>query len=105
MTKLDERISLELEQDLKNLFEESVPCEVPSHREQPHCHEGDGEWYVISGPCAHCGVDNGTDLICDKFKRAIEASMLFGSVPCSVCEKRNRVGDIVKGFERRNGNA
>ena len=104
MTKIDERISLELEQDLKSLFEESAACEVPVHDQQPHMHDGDGEWYVISGPCVHCGADNATDLICDKFKRTIEASMLFGSVPCSVCKKRNFVADIVKGFTRR-GNA
>lgn len=92
-----------MEQDLKALFEESVACEVPTHNEQPHMHDGDGEWYVVSGPCVYCGVDNGTDLVCDKFKRAIEASMGLGSVPCSVCKRRNLVKDIVKGFTRRTG--
>lgn len=105
MTDVDVKISLELEQDLKNLFEESIACEVPTHNDQPHLHAGDGEWYVVSGPCLHCGIDNATDLICDKFKQAIEASMLFGTVPCGSCKKRNLVSDIVKGFTRRSTNA
>lgn len=105
MTKLDERISLELEQDLKAMFEESAACEVPAHDEQPHIHDGDGEWYIVCGPCTYCGSRNATDLVCDKFKRTIEASMIFGTVPCSACKKRNFVADIVKEFVPRSSSA
>lgn len=103
MTKLDERISLELEQDLKSLFEESVACEVGAHDKQPHFHEGDGEWYVVYSACLHCGGASGVTLICDKFKETVEESFLTASVPCSKCRKRNRISDIVVGFERKGG--
>jgi hypothetical protein len=103
LTKIDERISLELEQDLKALFEEDVACEVDSHGEQPQFHEGDGEWYLTTRACRYCGDDAGVTLICDKFKTIVEETMHSSSVPCGVCKRRNRVSDIVVGFDRRGG--
>lgn len=101
MTKLDERISLELEQDLMNLFTESLACEVDAHDEQPHFHEGDGDWYITVGACKHCGSDAGVTLICEKFKETVEQSLHTGSVPCSACKKRNRLSDIFVSFDKR----
>jgi len=101
MTKIDERISLELEQDLKALFGEDVACEVDAHDEQPYFHEGGGEWYVTYRDCVHCGRDSGVSLICAKFKSIIEGAILTGTVPCSMCKVRNKLSDIVVGFTRR----
>jgi hypothetical protein len=101
MPEFDTKEAQELMQALKEAIEESVACEVPTHDEQPHLHAGEGEWYIVSGPCTHCGIPNTADLICDKFKRAVEASMAYGNVPCGSCKERNWVRDIVKGFTRR----
>jgi hypothetical protein len=103
MTEIDERISLELFEDVRGVFSESVVCEVDAHERQPLWHEGDGEWYVTTRSCLHCGKDSSVTLICDKFKRTIEKSLILGSVPCGVCKKRNMLSDIVIGFDKRSG--
>lgn len=101
MTELDTRISLELEFDLLTSFSESMPCEVPVHGNQPHLHEGEGEWYIISDDCEHCGLDGDTILVCKKFKEIVEASISTGDVPCGVCKKRRRLSDMGIRFERK----
>lgn len=103
MTQLDERISLELEWDLMALFNEEEACEVPNHAERPEIHEGGGEWYIISGPCSHCGGLDADEvvLVCDKFKKTVERLLYDSTVPCGLCGKRCLTADILIGFERR----
>jgi hypothetical protein len=102
MTKLDGRISLELEMELMTFFSESVPCEVPNHGSKPSYHAGEGEWYIITGPCLKCDDDSDVTLVCEKFKKIVEASLETGGiVPCSSCRHYNLVEDILIGFEKR----
>ncbi len=103
MTKLDERISLELEQDLKALFEEDTACEVPNHAERPEIHDGHAEWYFISGPCIHCGKYDIDPVlaVCDTFKRHVEENFYMSTVPCGLCGKRMCTSDALLRIERK----
>ena len=100
MTKLDERISLELEQDLTALFEEDMACEVSRHDELPEYHEGCAEWYLVSAPCPHCGNVSEVVAACDRFKQILEESLHTSTVPCEVCKKRMVTADALLRVER-----
>lgn len=101
MTKLDERVSLEMEMDLMALFSEDAACEVDGHDEDVHMHEGAGEWYLVGGPCVHCGGDEEVVLICDKFKNLLDSVIETGVVPCSDCHRYRKLKEVIVRYEKR----
>jgi len=105
MTKIDERISLELELDLMALFEEDTACEIENHDERSEIHDGHAEWYLISGPCVHCGEldDDAVMAVCDPFKVFVEATLYTSTVPCGECGKRMPTSDFLLKIEPKKG--
>ena len=104
MTKLDERVSLEIEQELKALFDESAACEIPNHETRTEVHDGDGEWYLIYYTCVACWGPDDTEclLICDKFKRYLDENKETIHIPCAGgCNDDLRVSEILIGFEKK----
>ena len=102
MTKLDERVSLEIEQELKALFEESVPCDITNHGTRTEVHDGSGEWYMIYTICETCCGDELECLsICDKFKNHVEKNKATIEIPCSGCDTTSTPEQMNVRFEKR----
>lgn len=73
----DNLLFLELEEQ----FSESQPCENLNHGIDK-VHGGEGQWYLTTKPCPHCGVDRGTKLICDPYAQYL---MGGGLIKCGKC--------------------